>query len=76
MLLMNIVISVAESREAGCYITFLGHLPGRASDFSKRENLLARKKISLARKKIYGLEYIPALKIFFFLTGALFPNPQ
>ena len=34
----------------GCYITFLGHLPSRASDFSKRENLLARKKISLARK--------------------------
>ena len=61
----------------GCYITFWGHLPGLdASVFSKRENLLARKKISLARKKIYGLEYIPALKIFFFSHGGSFSNPQ
>ena len=51
---MSIVIfSTNTVSNAGCYISFLGHLPGRASDFSKRQNLLARNEISLARKKKY-----------------------
>ena len=67
---------IQQIQPAGCYITFLGHLPCRASDFSKRENLLARKKISFARKRYYGLEYIPALKIIFFSRGLFFQIPN
>ena len=53
---------------AGCYITFLGHLPSRASNFSKRQNLLARTKISLARKNI-GLykNYVCVLCVYVYI---------
>ena len=72
-------VTYVQNIWAGCYITFLGTCPVGQVIFQKGEIYLPKRKISLARKKIYGLEYDTSPQNIFFLTGGSFsksPNKK